>query len=119
MIQQVNKMPKRELNISDTYCCFTLKCVIINEASYCLHCAAYRFDSFDGADVRLRHCTYNEVSYSEIKPYNGPTMCAECGCLVYMVRDVADCAYCMVLIHDMYNVAIETESIILVKDPSD
>lgn len=104
--QELSGEQREELNLSEMFCCYTVRCVLINEASYCLNCAAARTEDLHKADIRFHHSTLNELASRQAPLYDGPNCCCMCNCPLVMIGDAAECADCVDAVCAMYRVAI-------------
>lgn len=104
------QLPQREkpvkMNISEMFCCYMTRSVIIAETSYCVDCASQLTDQIHMADIRFQHNTLNELAARQAPLYDGANRCNKCDCFLITVNDAADCDDCVESICALYRVAI-------------
>jgi hypothetical protein len=118
-LQNRNDTQRYELNMSKQFCCYVIDCVIIDERSYCMGCAAVMIDDDVSVeiDVRTSHATMNETSANTFhRPYTGPDKCFTCGGATVHVGDAAACGKCVRTISTLYHFAIANGTIDVVTE---
>ncbi|AAM95053.1 hypothetical protein HaMNV_gp058 [Helicoverpa armigera multiple nucleopolyhedrovirus] len=96
------------VNVSQMFCCYTLRCVLLDGLSYCIACASLRVNELDHADIRFQHHTLNELSSRNSTLMHGVSNeCSVCSRKLVTIIDASDCRDCLFIIGSLYGRAID------------
>jgi hypothetical protein len=107
-----------KLNVSQMFCCYTLRCVIIDGVSYCTACAAATkgVDALARADIRFQHITLNELASKNSALFDGNNECSNCIKTLVWIGDAAECDDCLNSICALYERAIKNGDVCVVRE---
>nr|WRQ96792.1 maco-B 66 [Mamestra configurata nucleopolyhedrovirus B]WRQ96955.1 macoB66 [Mamestra configurata nucleopolyhedrovirus B] len=121
LIQQYNMIKHNKnstetitVNVSQMFCCYTLRCVLLDGLSYCIACASLRMNELDQADIRFQHHTLNELSSRNSTLMHGD--CSVCSRKLATIVDASDCRDCLLMIGSLYGRAIDAGFVDVVRE---
>ncbi|AIE47829.1 MacoB NPV orf66-like protein [Peridroma alphabaculovirus] len=93
------------VELSRLYCCYNVRCALIDGVSYCLKCASlHPADAVVAADIKVGHSTLNEIAAEELN--HAWTNCARCGGAVVVITDVGACDDCTTALSALYHYVV-------------